>query len=64
MALLCQADPSATPAQIDDVIKATAYKYRDGAPYRRFGRYTSSYDKGVGLIDAYAAALRMGAHHR
>ena len=64
VALLCQADPSATPAQIDDVIKATAYKYRDGAPYRRFGRYTSSYDKGVGLIDAYAAALRMGAHHR
>jgi serine protease AprX len=64
VAMLFQANPSATPARIDDVIKATAYRYRAGAPYIRSGRYTSSFDKGAGLIDAYAAALRIGAHRR
>ncbi len=64
VAMLVQADPSATPARIDDAIKATAYKYSSGARYVRTGRYTSSFDKGTGLIDAYAAALRLGAHRR
>lgn len=61
VAMLFQADPAATPAQIDDTLKATAYKYSDGAPYSTVGPYTSSYDKGTGLVDAYAAALRLGA---
>jgi serine protease AprX len=64
VAQLCQADPGATPARIEDVLKATAHKYRDGAPYQRVGRSTSSYDKGAGLADAYAAALRLGALRR
>jgi serine protease AprX len=64
VALLFQARPKATPAQIEDVLKSTAYKYRDGAPYKRTGRYTSSFDKGTGLVDAYAAALRLGARPR
>ena len=61
VAMLFQADPAATPAQLDDALKATAYKYQDGAPYVADGPYTSSYDKGTGLVDAYAAALRVGA---
>jgi serine protease AprX len=61
VALLAQAAPSATPAQIEDALKATAHRFADGAPYRRVGRYTTSYDKGAGLVDAYAAAVRLGA---
>jgi serine protease AprX len=61
VAMLFQADPAATPAQIDDALKATAHKYASGAPYVADGAYTSSYDKGTGLVDAQAAALRLGA---
>lgn len=61
VAMLFQADPAATPAQIDDALKATAYKYTNGAAYVAEGPYTSSYDKGTGLVDAYAAAQRLGA---
>jgi len=61
IAMLFQADPHASAAKIDDTLKATAYKFRDGAPYQRLGGYTSSFDKGAGLVDAYAAALRLGA---
>jgi serine protease AprX len=64
VALLMQADPSATAAQIEDALKATAYKFADGARYQRVGRYTSSFDKGTGLVDAYAAALSLGARVR
>jgi serine protease AprX len=61
VALLSQADPTATPAQIEDALKSTAHKYADGAPYSPVGPYTSSYDKGTGLVDAFAAALKVGA---
>jgi subtilisin family serine protease len=61
VAMLFQVRPTATAAQIDDVLKATAYKYRNGAQYQQVGAYTSSFDKGVGLVDAYAAAVRLGA---
>lgn len=64
VAMLSQADPAATPAQIDDAVKSTAYKYASGAPYVADGPYTSSFDKGTGLIDAYAAALKLGATTR
>ncbi|GAA0925948.1 S8 family serine peptidase [Virgisporangium aurantiacum] len=58
---LFQVAPNATPAQIEDAIKATAGKFTDGAAYETAGAYTTSPDKGTGLVDAYAAALRLGA---
>src|SRR5262249_6923421 len=58
---LFQVAPNATPAQIEDTLEATAYKYADGAPYETVGPYTTSLDKGTGLVDAYTAALRLGA---
>jgi serine protease AprX len=64
IALLLQVRPSATPAQLDAVLKRTAHRYRDGAPYRRTGGSWSSFDKGAGLVDAYAAARALGARRR
>lgn len=64
VAMLFQTDPTATPKQIDTALKSTAYKYRSGAKYVRDGAFTSSYDKGAGLIDAYAAARVLGARRR
>jgi serine protease AprX len=61
VAQLFQAKPSATPGQIEDALKSTAYKFTAGAPYRAAGPYTSSYDKGTGLVDTVAAATRLGA---
>jgi serine protease AprX len=61
VAQLVQANPAATPAQIEDAIKSTAVKYTDGAPYQAVGGYTSSYDKGTGLVDVVAAATALGA---
>jgi serine protease AprX len=62
VAQLFQAAPSASPGDIENALKSTAHKYSDGAPYQPIGTYTSSYDKGTGLVDAYAAALQLGAH--
>ncbi|TNC22381.1 S8 family peptidase [Amycolatopsis alkalitolerans] len=61
VAQLFQADPGATPGQIENAIKSTAYKYSNGAPYKSVGPYTSSYDKGTGLVDTVAAARSLGA---
>ncbi|WP_236788903.1 S8 family serine peptidase [Amycolatopsis sp. GM8] len=61
VAQLFQADPGATPGQIENAIKATAHKYANGAPYQPVGPYTSSYDKGTGLVDTVAAARSLGA---
>jgi serine protease AprX len=61
IAQLCQVSPDATPAQIENAIKATAVKFTDGAPYQTVGPYTMAVDKGAGLVDAYAAALSLGA---
>jgi serine protease AprX len=58
---LFQVAPNATPAQIEDALKATAYKFTNGAAYQPVGPYTTSVDKGTGLVDAYAAAVRLGA---
>jgi serine protease AprX len=52
VAQLFQRAPSATPAQVEDAIKSTAYKYTFGAPYVD----GTSYDKGYGLVDVVAAA--------
>ncbi|MDX8050130.1 S8 family serine peptidase [Lentzea sp. BCCO 10_0798] len=53
VAQLFQAKPSATPADIERALKSTAYKY--GTGYQPAGLYTSSFDKGTGLVDVVAA---------
>ncbi|MET8910972.1 S8 family serine peptidase [Micromonospora sp. NPDC004551] len=58
---LFQVAPNATPAQIEDALKATAYKFTDGAAYQTVGPYTSAVDKGTGLVDVYASAALLGA---
>jgi subtilisin family serine protease len=60
VAQLFQANPSATPAQIEDALKGSAYRYTNGAAYRTVGSYQSSYDKGTGLVDVVAAVTRLG----
>ena len=52
VAQLFQANPDATPAQVEAAIKATAHKYTDGAAYVG----GTSFDKGFGLVDVVAAA--------
>ncbi len=59
IAQLFQDSPNATPAQIEHAIKSTAHKFTNGAPYEPAGPYTTSVDKGTGLIDAYSAALAL-----
>ena len=58
VAQLFQANPAATPAQIEAALEATAYKYADGTAYvaEPGGTGTTSFDKGHGLVDAVAAA--------
>jgi serine protease AprX len=56
VAQLFQANPDATAAQVEAALKSTAYKYTNGAPYSQVGAYTSSHDKGTGLVDVVAAA--------
>jgi subtilisin family serine protease len=59
VAQLFQADPSATPAQIEAALKGTAHPYADGAAYRSVGGYPTSFDKGTGLVDVVAAVARL-----
>ena len=56
VAQLFQANPQATPAQVEDALKTTAHKYADGAPYEQGPLGTTSFDKGYGLVDVVAAA--------
>ncbi|MBQ0907013.1 S8 family serine peptidase [Micromonospora sp. U21] len=58
---LFQVAPNATPAQVEDALKATAYKFTDGAAYQTVGPYTTAVDKGTGLVDVYASAVLLGA---
>jgi serine protease AprX len=59
VAQLFQADPSATPAEIEAALKGTTHRYTDGAPYRTVGGYSTSFDKGTGLVDVVAAVGRL-----
>jgi len=59
VAQLFQANPSATPAQVEAAIESTAYKYADGAPYENGTNGTTSFDKGHGLVDVVAAATAL-----
>ena len=52
--------PNATPAQIEDALKSTAHQYSFGAPYENAGGYSTSFDKGTGLVDVVAAANALG----
>lgn len=63
VALLFQADPRASSGLIEATLARTALRYRNAA-YVRVGGLLTSFDKGAGLVDAYAAALALGAHHR
>ena len=61
VAQLFQADPSATPAEVEAALKGTTYRYTDGAAYSSAGGYTTSFDKGTGLVDVMAAASSLTA---
>jgi serine protease AprX len=57
VAQLFQANPSATPAQVEAALESTAHKFADGAPYEGGDpNGTTSFDKGHGLVDVVAAA--------
>jgi subtilisin family serine protease len=56
VAQLFQANPGATPAQIEAALESTAYKYANGAAYEAGTNGTTSFDKGHGLVDVVAAA--------
>jgi hypothetical protein len=62
VALLKQANPSLSPAQIEDLLQDTAHRFTAGAGYvtdpQNPGGGTSSFDKGAGLADARLAVLR------
>ena len=59
VAQLFQADPAATPAEIEAALKGSTYKYTNGAAYQTVGGYSTSFDKGTGLVDVVAAAARL-----
>lgn len=57
VAQLFQANPAATPAQVEAAIETTAHKFADGAAYEGGdANGTTSFDKGHGLVDVVAAA--------
>ena len=55
VAQLFQADPSATPAEIEAALTGSAHPFTDGAPYSG----GTSYDKGHGLVDVVAAVAAL-----
>lgn len=63
-ALLYQARPDLTPAQVENVLQDTAYKFATaGAPYETDPQNpdgTTSFDKGAGLLDVPAALDALG----
>ncbi|WP_104525753.1 S8 family serine peptidase [Blastococcus atacamensis] len=61
VAQLFQADPTATPAEIEAALKGTTHRYTDGAAYRTVDGHPTSYDKGTGLVDVVAAAQSLTA---
>ena len=59
VAQLFQADPAATPADIERALKVSAHKFTDGAAYETGPVGTTSYDKGHGLVDVVAAVAAL-----
>ncbi|HVE93647.1 MAG TPA: S8 family serine peptidase [Acidimicrobiales bacterium] len=69
-ALLYQARPDLTPAQVEDVMQDTAHKFAGGVnapgayePDPQNPGATISYDKGAGLVDVPAALNALGVAH-
>ncbi|RYE79514.1 MAG: hypothetical protein EOO74_03605 [Myxococcales bacterium] len=62
VAQLFQAEPDATPAEVENALKTTAYRYADGAAYEQGALGTTSVDKGYGLVDVMKAARKLGGH--
>lgn len=60
VARLFQADPTATPAEVERALKVSAHKFTDGAGYEPGDLGTTSYDKGHGLVDVVAAVAALG----
>ena len=59
VAQLFQADPTATPAEVEAALKSSAHPYTDGAAYTSVNGYRTSYDKGTGLVDVVAAVAAL-----
>ncbi|SOC52214.1 serine protease AprX [Blastococcus aggregatus] len=59
VAQLFQADPAATPAEIEAALVGSAHRFTDGAPYASVGGRTTSFDKGAGLVDVLAAVAQL-----
>lgn len=62
VAQLLQANPALTPAQIEDILEDTAYKFAAGSLYEpdpANGDNSTSFDKGHGLVDVKAALARV-----
>ena len=65
-ALMYQARPATTPAQVEDILQDTAHKYTAGASYSSDPQNsggTTSFDKGAGLVDVPAALNALGVTH-
>jgi serine protease AprX len=61
VAQLFEADPTATPAEIEAALKSTTHRFTDGAAYASVAGYSTSFDKGAGLVDVVAAAETLTA---
>nr|WP_219943104.1 S8 family serine peptidase [Iamia sp. SCSIO 61187] len=62
VAQLFQADPTATPAEVEAALNGSAHKLTDGAAYTGSDAAGStSYDKGHGLVDVVAAVAALTA---
>ena len=62
-ALLYEANPGLTPAQVEDILLDTARKFSFGGAYESDPQNpgsTTSFDKGAGLLDVPAALVRAG----
>ena len=65
-ALLYQAQPGLTPAQVEDALLDTAHKFTAGAAYvsdPQNSGATTSFDKGAGLVNVPAALNALGVAH-
>ena len=59
--LMLQANPGLLPAEIEEILESTAYKYAQGGSYTASADFRfdgSHYAKGHGLLDVYSAVER------